>query len=124
MRVCYCGRALVGKFTSDQCPHCWAYLNVPSYRAAKDRETPVPAGPGAARALFNFAGALLAHVADGMAKRSREEIEAILTTHCQPCPLFSGTRCTHASCGCNVNGEEKFFNKLAWRSERCPIGKW
>lgn len=81
-------------------------------------------GPSPLRTIFNFGVALASHIGDGMAKRSKEDIENILRTHCQPCPLFDGIRCTHISCGCNVNGEERFFNMLAWRSKKCPIGNW
>ena len=76
--------------------------------------------PGFFRKAFNSASALVSHVADGMAKRSREEMETILETHCRPCPWFRGDHCGHRDCGCSVSAEERFFNKLAWRSERCP----
>jgi hypothetical protein len=80
--------------------------------------------PSLARRALNFATALARHAGDGFAKREQTEIDAILENHCKPCEFFNGTRCTHASCGCNISGERKFLNKLAWASEHCPIGKW
>ena len=80
-------------------------------------------GPSLPRAAFNFAIALTSHVANGFQQRSKPEIETLLQI-CQACPLYDGSKCTHQDCGCNVNGEEVFFNKLAWASEHCPLSKW
>ena len=80
--------------------------------------------PNLARQLINFGVALVEHVADKMAKRSQEEINGILTTHCQSCDFFDGLRCMHPHCGCSANNHRVFLNMLAWRSKKCPIGKW
>jgi hypothetical protein len=71
-----------------------------------------------------FGQALVNHAVDGFEKRSKEEIDYILTTHCHQCPFFGNAHCNHPGCGCNVNNEEKFLNKLAWASESCPAGHW
>lgn len=85
--------------------------------------------PSTFQRVFNFGKALLNHAADGFQKRTKEEIEQILDKHCSKCTIqqggfFDNGVCTHADCGCSVSREEVFFNKLAWRSEKCPIGKW
>ena len=48
---------------------------------------------------------------------------------CKECPLFikNGEEagvCSHKSCGCNLNLEMVFLNKLGWRREKCPLDKW
>lgn len=69
-----------------------------------------------------FAKALIRHVATGAHMRTKEEIEAILEQHCKPCEHFTGGSCS--KCGCAVNGDKKLLNKLAMRSEACPLEKW
>lgn len=75
--------------------------------------------------LFNrvvtFATAMTNHVRDGMTKCDEAEIQSRLEI-CQQCPSFTGTHCRE--CGCACSQKKTFFNKLAWRSERCPLGRW
>lgn len=80
--------------------------------------------PPLLRRGFNFVQALAKHVGDGMRQRTQEEINDILENHCKGCPFFNGTVCTHNKCGCKVNAGKVFFNKLAWKSEKCPDGRW
>ena len=80
--------------------------------------------PSSTKKAFNFIKALARHAGDGFKKRTKEQIEVILETHCNKCRYFNGVACTHEKCGCNVNREEQFFNKIAWASEKCPIDKW
>jgi hypothetical protein len=81
---------------------------------------------------FNFAEALKNHVSDGLKKRTSEEIKDLLVI-CQggrgsdgvlreKCEHFVNGSCNE--CGCPVKKDRKFFNKLAWRSEHCPVAKW
>lgn len=79
--------------------------------------------PGWLAKIANFGVALAKHVAHGGATCTQEQIDARFAV-CQGCPLFNGTNCMHRKCGCTVNDQKKFFNKLAWSSEVCPIGKW
>ena len=81
-------------------------------------------GPSLSRRAFNFFKALAKHAGDGFKRRTKEQIEEILDTHCKRCKYFNGVICTHEKCGCNVNAEQKFFNKLSFASEKCPIDKW
>ena len=70
---------------------------------------------------LTFAKALGKHLLDGLKKCTDKEIEARLAI-CQDCPHFQGNVC--GKCGCPLSRERKFRNKLAWRSESCPVGKW
>jgi len=73
------------------------------------------------RSVKHFVRALLKHAGDWFRKCSRKEIQARLAI-CEQCDQYTGTAC--AKCGCRVNLEKRFLNKLAWRSEACPLGKW
>ncbi len=79
--------------------------------------------PFPGRRIFNFAKALTMHLGDGMRTRTQAEITEIFETHCKPCEFFDGKYCNKCA-RCNVNGEEKFWNKIKMKSETCPIGKW
>ncbi|MEM3041509.1 MAG: hypothetical protein QXG97_05755 [Nitrososphaerota archaeon] len=81
-------------------------------------------GPSILQRALNFVRAAVRHVESGMERRSEEEIERIFNTFCKNCAVFNGTACTHGSCGCSVSDENRFFNKLAWKSESCPAGYW
>ena len=81
----------------------------------------VPSRPALLQQVRTFLSALTAHVKDGLAKCDDAEIQTRLAI-CQQCPEFTGAHCR--KCGCACNGRSKFFNKLAWRSESCPLGKW
>jgi len=73
------------------------------------------------KSIAHFARALVKHARDWFRKCSQREIQARLAI-CKTCDQFTGTAC--AQCGCRVNLEQRFRNKLAWRSEACPLGKW
>ena len=104
-------------------------MNLPTIESAKAGTVVVIPPPSVdmpsllGRAI-NFMVALGGHVADGMSRRSVKEIADIIETHCKPCQYFRTGMCVHKRCGCAVNHEKKFFNKLAWKSEHCPIKRW
>jgi hypothetical protein len=79
--------------------------------------------PSLVKRTMNFAGALVNHVARGMPTAPQAEIDRRLAI-CKSCPLFDGAICRHADCGCRISQARKFFNKLAWADQSCPIGKW
>lgn len=70
---------------------------------------------------WRFITALTRHAADGLRKSSQEQLNHRLAI-CQNCPAFTGDRCQECSCRCNER--QVFLNKLAWRSESCPLGNW
>lgn len=71
--------------------------------------------------LAHFANSLSAHIHDGMKKCTQEEILARLKI-CESCASFQNERCMECHCNCKV--DRVFLNKLAWRSEKCPLNKW
>lgn len=83
--------------------------------------TPDSSLPPLLSRVLHFTQALANHASDGMTRCSSEEIDARLQV-CQQCPAFTGSHCRE--CGCACSAQSKFFNKLAWRSETCPLGRW
>lgn len=75
---------------------------------------------------LNLGCALLRHVTNGLQRRTDAEVEAILDI-CQGCEFKIGDgqnfNCGKCGCQCAANNDI-FLNKLAWKSEQCPIGKW
>lgn len=112
---------------SLRCRVCGFNLFSPSpaestYAPCGEIEQPEPLKmPSLAARALHFAEAVAKHAADGFAKRSQDEVETLLAI-CRECPAFDGSHCT--DCGCNCNDKGTFLNKLAWRSEHCPRGKW
>lgn len=79
------------------------------------------AKPGLSQKAANFAASAAKHIAAGMPQCSDEERERRFAI-CQGCEFFDGKACT--KCGCPVAREKRFVSKLAWASEKCPVGKW
>ena len=92
----------------------------PLERSSLPKTSP-PAPAGVFGRIRHFFQALVKHARDWFRKCSRKEIAHRLSI-CQTCEKFTGTACSQ--CGCRVNLEKRFLNKLAWRSETCPLGKW
>lgn len=70
---------------------------------------------------WNFAAAMARWMADGMPMRTVAEIDERVAI-CQACPELSDGVCRQ--CGCQCNERQRITNKLALKTERCPIGKW
>jgi hypothetical protein len=79
--------------------------------------------PSLAMRAFNFTVAAIAHVARGAPSCTQQQIDTRLAI-CRACPLFDGSICRHADCGCRIGQQRKFLNKLAWADQSCPLGKW
>lgn len=86
--------------------------------------------PNTINRLKNFSKSAFKHVKTGRKKCTQEQIDYRFSI-CKDCPLFEIKNkktgfglCTHKDCGCNINTEKKFFNKLAWADQECPIKKW
>lgn len=110
-----------GERAEGDCYLCWLYHSPRGERYRRLWDAPEP--PGWLQRAAHFGAAVAAHVADGLAKRTPEEIDALYETHCKPCPQFVGEVCSR--CGCGVHKRRRIWlNKLAWRSEHCPEGKW
>lgn len=77
--------------------------------------------PPLASRLKTFWSALVNHAVDGFEKCEQPEIDRRLSI-CQVCPNLQNDHCS--VCGCACGGSQTFFNKLAWKSEKCPVGKF
>ncbi len=75
--------------------------------------------PSFLKRLTNFTVALAEHVKNGSPTCSQEVINERLAI-CAKCSYFNGVACRHKNCGCNVNKQKKFFNKLSWADQKCP----
>lgn len=78
----------------------------------------------------NFSSAFIKDISTGMKRCTEEEIQERLEI-CRDCPLFKKYSdepirgvCTHKSCGCNIKDTQEYWNKLAWKSQECPLKKW
>jgi hypothetical protein len=79
------------------------------------------ATPSLAAKAVNVARSVAKHVAAGMPKATDEQIAERFAI-CQTCEHYDGKACKQ--CGCPVVREKKFFSKLSWANESCPVGKW
>jgi len=77
--------------------------------------------PSLLQQAAQFTRAIAKHTADFFHRCSKREIEERLAI-CQTCPFFDGQ--AYTKCGCPAGRDNRWRNKLAWRSEACPVGKW
>ena len=79
--------------------------------------------------VTNFASAATAHAAAGNPTVTKEVMQERLAI-CRSCPLFKpnanqvGGVCTHETCGCNIQDNLNYLNKIAWADQECPIKRW
>lgn len=96
---------------------------LPIYAICRSLEKPINraarGGPGFIRKLTNFSVALAKHIATGLRTCTQEQIDRRFQK-CANCELFSGAICTHEDCGCGIEAEGKFLNKIGWADQRCP----
>lgn len=75
--------------------------------------------------VVNYFGAVRRWVASGRPTRTPEEIKAIFEEHCSKCEMYDKKNHSCKSCGCSVaSGGDPLNNKLAMKTERCPLGRW
>jgi hypothetical protein len=108
-------------YTLDQVRPCIVaqdgdQITVDETHAAYPRAT-----PGLAAKAVNVARSAAKHVASGMPKATDAQIAERFAI-CQTCEHYDGKACKQ--CGCPVVREKKFFSKLSWANESCPVGKW
>lgn len=101
-------------------PHALGVIPMSSLPASQS-SSPAAALPPLSQRVLHFMRSLKDHARQGLEQCSQDEIDARLAI-CQECPSFTGTHCQE--CGCACSGRSKFFNKLAWKSEKCPLEKW
>lgn len=81
--------------------------------------------------IVNFIAAASKHAIAGNPVVSEEVLNKRLEI-CKNCPskLFKpntntvGGVCTHQSCGCNIQDNVTYLNKIAWADQECPEGHW
>ena len=73
--------------------------------------------------IKNFTKSLTNHLKKGMPKSSQELIDKRYEI-CVSCSSFDKQNSECSICGCNVNTEKVFMNKLAWEDSSCPLNKW
>jgi uncharacterized paraquat-inducible protein A len=81
--------------------------------------------------IKNFIKALYTHIKTGMKKSSQKLINDRYSI-CTECKYFNFVdrfdqpeiKATCNQCGCNLSDKKIFMNKLAWKDQKCPIGKW
>lgn len=78
-------------------------------------------GPGIATKAKNFISSLYGHVKNGLEMCPEPVIEQRYSV-CKNCEFFKDSTCQ--KCGCPLIRDRIFVSKLAWASEKCPIGNW
>lgn len=75
--------------------------------------------------LKNYFGAIRKWVAKGKPVRSANEIEKLFEEHCSKCKRYDSKKKVCKNCGCNINtGSVPLANKLAMKTEHCPLGRF
>lgn len=110
-------------------PNAWKLCQTSEdYRELWDRQAaglPTIQPPSTVRRVVNFTLAAIAHLVRGNPTCDQEQIDQRLKV-CRACQWFSAElqMCQHPQCGCSINSERRFLNKLAWADQACPVGKW
>ena len=73
--------------------------------------------------LIIFSKSLFWHINRGMPKSTQEEIDYRYKI-CSSCDAFDIQNEECMMCGCNINRNKQFLNKLAWADQKCPLNKW
>lgn len=73
--------------------------------------------------IFRFLQSLIIHIYHGMKKTPDWEIEKRYSI-CYSCPSIHPDKNQCLKCGCYLSTKKEFFNKLAWKDQKCPLGKW
>jgi hypothetical protein len=75
--------------------------------------------------LVGYAGAIRRWVAAGRPTRTEEEIKSIFEDHCNKCEMFDREKHSCKNCGCSLaQTGNPLTNKLAMKTESCPLGRW
>lgn len=87
--------------------------------------SPPPNYPALTTQMWLYKEALLRWNRAGRPVRSTEEVNTILTNHCQQCDWYDAKAQRCKGCGCKVTDSGvAVFNKLKMKTERCPKGAW
>lgn len=73
--------------------------------------------------IITFLRSLFWHCYAGFPKSTIQQINDRMNI-CETCEMLDKKYNQCLICGCNINREKKFMNKLAWADQECPLGKW
>jgi len=75
--------------------------------------------------IMRFLKSLVFHIGCGMPKSTQKEVDKRWFI-CVDCDFFEtdNTDSKCLQCGCHLSRQKKFLNKLAWKDQKCPVGKW
>lgn len=75
--------------------------------------------------VINFGKAMTKHVVSGMEYCTEEQTQERFEI-CKACPFIKDNNgvLSCGKCGCGLSDKTKILNKLALKSQSCPIGKW
>jgi hypothetical protein len=78
--------------------------------------------PGILQRSASVSKAYKKWLAAGSPTRSDERVAEIYDQHCSQCPMLAETKLGQACklCGCLLNRDRNFMNKLRWGTEACP----
>jgi hypothetical protein len=99
--------------------------NNENYRKRWDGEASLPEPvqePNLFQKLGNFTGAVMEWFASGGERVTEEERNKRLAVCKDNCPYYQENTCK--KCGCGLPDAKTFFDKLGWKTSRCPIGRW
>lgn len=117
----------IGKCKCYDCGYETIYCNAKKYCLSKPQ--PQLERPSLINRVTNFVAAVTQHAIAGNPTVSEKTMKERLAI-CKECPLFKlntnavGGVCTHETCGCNVQDNLNYLNKIAWADQKCPIDKW
>lgn len=81
--------------------------------------------PSFPQKAVHYTRALARWIKAGRPVRNETEISRLLEMFCVPCEWYDSTKGTCQFCGCHVNRSSvPSMNKLAMKTERCPVEKW
>lgn len=89
-----------------------------------DGSTP-PDYPSLSMQAWTYKEALLRWNKAGRPKRSQQEVDDILETHCKKCDWYDSDQKRCRGCGCRVSESSiAIFNKIKMGTEHCPKELW
>lgn len=73
--------------------------------------------------IKTFIKSIIFHIWAGFPKCTQEQINNRYQI-CLVCDSFDKINQECMECGCNINNQKIFMNKLAWADQQCPLNKW
>ncbi|MDO4629417.1 MAG: hypothetical protein Q4C70_09560 [Planctomycetia bacterium] len=81
--------------------------------------------PFLSQKAVHYTRALARWIKAGRPIRSEAEINHLLEMYCNSCEMYDAQNGIYQHCGCHVNRSTNVsLNKLAMKTEVCPLKKW